>query len=173
MLMSKTIMVDPSEKVTAAAWRRIPILVDMRSGGLWVAGLLMLTGLLFAWQSTELDFGGLPLPGPGFMPLVLGAVLVACAAVIGVERWRDVTVGEPVELGHRDVLVAFAAMLMVPFLFETLGAYLTLGAFGTLLLVVIGRVRIWLAIASLIAGMALCWYFFQILLGLQLPTGPF
>ena len=170
--MSETVMVDSTEKMVTAR-RRIPILVGMRSGGLWVAGLLMLTGLLFAWQSTELEFGGLPLPGPGFMPLVLGAVLAAFATVIGVERWRDVAVGETVELGHRDVLVAFAAMLMVPFLFETLGAYITLGAFGTLLLVAIGRVQIWLAIASSIVGMALCWYFFQILLGLQLPTGPF
>jgi hypothetical protein len=30
-----------------------------------------------------------------------------------------------------------------------------------------------LAGASAIIAMAACWYFFQVLLGLQLPTGPF
>jgi hypothetical protein len=30
-----------------------------------------------------------------------------------------------------------------------------------------------LAIVASALGMAACWYFFQVLLGLQLPTGPF
>jgi hypothetical protein len=30
-----------------------------------------------------------------------------------------------------------------------------------------------LAIGAAALGMAACWYFFQVLLGLQLPAGPF
>ena len=39
-------------------------------------------------------------------------------------------------------------------------------------LVLIGRVSLPLAIAAAGVGMTACWYFFQVLLGLQLPTGP-
>jgi hypothetical protein len=78
-----------------------------------------------------------------------------------------------VDLGHRDVILVCAAMLAIPPLFEPLGAYVTLGLFGAVLLVVIGRVSLVLAGAAAVIGMAACWYFFQVLLGLQLPTGPF
>jgi len=58
-------------------------------------------------------------------------------------------------------------------LFEPLGAYLSLGLFGAVLLVVLARVSVPLAIVSACIAMAACWYFFQVLLGLELPIGPF
>src|SRR5207244_10342538 len=54
--------------------------VSERLGGIIVAGALATAGALFAWQSSLLDLGNLELPGPGFFPLFLGAVLVAFAA---------------------------------------------------------------------------------------------
>ncbi len=80
---------------------------------------------------------------------------------------------ETIELGHRDVLIVFAALLAVPVLFEPLGAYATLGLFGAVLLVLIARVSLVVAGLSAIIAMVLCWYFFQVALGLQLPIGPF
>jgi len=56
--------------------------------------------------------------------------------------------------------------------FELLGANMTLGLLGAALLVLIGRVPLPLAILAAGLGMAACWYFFQVLLGLQLPAGP-
>jgi hypothetical protein len=136
-----------------------------------VAGMLAAVGAVFVWQAALLDLGDIALPGPGFFPLVLGAALTIFAAVIGIECWR--TSGcETVELGHRDVVIVIAALLAVPLVFELLGANMTLGLFGTLLLVLIGRVALPLAIAAAGLGMAACWYFFQVLLGLQLPAGP-
>jgi Tripartite tricarboxylate transporter TctB family len=133
--------------------------------------MLAAAGTLFAWQAFLLDLGDVHLPGPGFFPLLLGVILVILAAVIGIDRWR-LPEGEAVELGHRDVLIAIAALLAVPLAFEPLGAYITLGLFGTVMLVLIARIPLPLAIAAAGAGMAACWYFFQQLLGLQLPTGP-
>jgi hypothetical protein len=49
---------------------------------------------------------------------------------------------------------------------------MTLGLLGAALLVLIGRVPLPLAILAAGLGMAACWYFFQVLLGLQLPAGP-
>jgi putative tricarboxylic transport membrane protein len=151
----------------------LPRKVDVRRGGLTIAGILAATGLLFAGLSLRLDLGSIGLPGPGFFPLVLGLLIVAFSIVIGIERWRTPSNGETVELGHRDVLIVLAAALMVPPLFDPLGAYLTLGLFGVVLLVLVARVSPLLAIASAVVGMAACWYFFQVLLGLQIPMGPF
>ncbi len=91
--------------------------------------------------------------------------------MIGIDCWRSAG-AETVELGHRDVAIVIVALLAVPLVFELLGANITLGLLGTVLLVLIGRVPLPLAIAAAGLGMAACWYFFQVLLGLQLPAGP-
>jgi Tripartite tricarboxylate transporter TctB family len=147
--------------------------ITARRGGMCVAAVLAVVGLLFTWQASLIDFGDLALPGPGFFPLVLGVLVFVLAVVIGVTDWLQVTYRETVELGHRDVLIVFAALLAVPSLFEPLGAYATLGLFGAALLVLIARRSLVIAGLSATIGMAACWYFFQVALGLQLPIGPF
>jgi Tripartite tricarboxylate transporter TctB family len=155
----------------AARW--LPRTVSVRRGGIVVAAVLAGVGLVFAWQASLLDFGGFELPGPGFFPLVLGILVFAFALLIGIEGLRGVGDGGTVELGHRDVLIVFAALIAVAALFEPLGAYLSLGLFGAVLLVFLARVSVPLAIAAAAVAMVACWYFFQVLLGLQLPRGPF
>jgi hypothetical protein len=145
--------------------------ISVRDGGIWVGAVLGVTGLVFGWQASLLDLGDLALPGPGFIPLALSAATVVLAGVIGFMEWRQPDAGETVELGHRDVLVVLAAMLALPLLFEPLGAYLTLGAFGAVLLVLVARTPIVIAVLASVAGMVGCWYFFQVALGLQLPIG--
>jgi hypothetical protein len=157
----------------AGASRLLPCVVSARRGGIAVAMLLAIIGLVFAWQASLLDFGGFELPGPGFFPLVLGVVVIAFSTLIAIEGFRGAGEGETVELGHRDVLIVMVAMVAVAALFEPLGAYLSLGLFGAVLLVVIARVSVPLAVLSACVAMAACWYFFQVLLGLQLPLGPF
>jgi putative tricarboxylic transport membrane protein len=164
-----SILMDSSRR--AARW--LPRAVSARRGGIVVAAVLAGVGLLFAWQASLLDFGGFDLPGPGFFPLVLGVLVFAFAVLIAIEGLRGAGEGETVELGHRDVLIVLAALLAVAALFEPLGAYLSLGLFGAVLLVVLARVAVPLAVASAAVAMVACWYFFQVLLGLQLPRGPF
>jgi len=150
--------------------RRIPVALGERRGGTIVAGMLVAVGVFFLWQGALLDFGTLARPGPGFFPVLLGVAIAAFAATIGFAHWRSPAAGT-VEFGHRDVLISVAALLAVPLMFEPLGAYLTLGLFGTTMLVLIARIPLLPAIAAAAAGMVACWYFFQQLLGLQLPTG--
>jgi hypothetical protein len=164
-----SILMDSSWR--AARW--LPRAVSARRGGIAVAAVLAAVGLIFARQASLLDFGGLDLPGPGFFPLVLGLLVFALATLIGIEVWRGAGEGGTVELGHRDVLIVLAALVAVAALFEPLGAYLSLGLFGAVLLVVLARVSVPLAIAAACVAMVACWYFFQVLLGLQLPRGPF
>jgi hypothetical protein len=147
--------------------------ISARQGGISIAAVLAVAGLVFAWQASLLDFGTYQMPGPGFIPLVLSVATVALAVIIGVGEWRQADSGETVALGHRDVLIVLVAMLAVPPLFERLGAYLTLGLFGAVLLVLVARTSLVIAGLSAVVGMAACWYFFQVALGLQLPIGPF
>ena len=147
--------------------------ISARRGGIGVAALLAVTGLVFTWQAALVDFGDFALPGPGFFPLLLGILVVVLAVAIGVGDWLQAPSRETVAVGHRDVLIVLAAMLAVPPLFEPLGAYVTLGLFGAALLVLIARCSLLLAGVSAAIGMAACWYFFQVLLGLRLPIGPF
>ena len=147
--------------------------ISARRGGMCVAGMLAATGLLFAWQASLIDFGDFALPGPGFFPLVLAVLVVVLSVVIGVEDWLGVGSQGTIELGHRDVLIVLAALLAVPLLFEPFGAYVTLGLFGAALLVLIARCSLLVAGLSAIIAMTMCWYFFQVALGLQLPVGPF
>jgi hypothetical protein len=164
-----SIIMDSSWR--AARW--LPRAVSARRGGIAVAAVLAAVGLVFAWQASLLDFGGFDLPGPGFFPLVLGILVFAFAVLIAIEGLRSTGEDGTVELGHRDVLIVLAALVAVAALFEPLGAYLSLGLFGAVLLVVLARVSVPLAVAAAGIAMVACWYFFQVLLGLQLPLGPF
>jgi hypothetical protein len=137
------------------------------------AGALALTGLLFTWQATLLDLGQIGLPGPGFFPLVLAVLLVVFSVAIAIESRRASSRDEPLEFGHVQVLITFAALLTVPILFELIGAYITLGLMSAVLLVFIARVSLLLAVVSSAVGVAACWYLFGELLGVRLPIGPF
>ncbi len=146
--------------------------VSSRRGGIAAALVLFLTGLFFAWQALALDLGSIGLPGPGFFPFALGVLLMGFAATIAGGAVLHRAAGETIELGHRDVLIGLATLFGACVAFEPLGAYLTLGLFSAALLVLIGRVPIVVAGLSAIAGMIAVWYFFKVLLGLQLPDGP-
>lgn len=118
-----------------------------------------------------LAWGSVSLPGPGFFPLVLGVALLVCSVWIGAGLWRGKPTAENCDLGHRDVIIAMIALLLIAPAFERLGAYVTLGLFAFVLLVFVARVNVFVALASSAVGMAAVFYFFQILLGLQLPKG--
>ena len=143
-----------------------------RRGGLIIAVILGLIGAFFALQSLALSFGDFQLPGPGFLPFGLGLLLIALSAAILIMTFQEPRAAPRVELGHSPVIIAFVGLIGVAALFERLGAFLTLGGFTALMLILIGRVRIVLAVPSSVVGMLAVWYVFKILLGVQLPVGP-
>src|SRR5438093_5981951 len=115
-------MTDQAIESPQGAAAHLPRKVSTRRGGVAVAGALAAIGILFVWQASRLDLGSIALPGPGFFPLVLAVLVVAFAIVIAIDRWRTPANEEAVELGHRDVLIVIAASLVVPLLFDPLGA---------------------------------------------------
>jgi hypothetical protein len=143
----------------------------VRHCGLFCAGALAAIALFFIGQASMLALGTVARPGPGFFPLVLGVALLFCSIWIGAQLWRDNPSGENYDLGHRDVIIAMLALLLIAPAFERLGAYLTLGLFAFVLLILVARTNPFVALASSILGVVAIWYFFQILLGVQLPKG--
>jgi hypothetical protein len=143
-----------------------------RRGGLIVAGVLALTGAFFTLESLNLSFGDLALPGPGFLPFAFGLLLIALSVAVFILAFQEPRDAPRVELGHAPVLIAFAALIATSFLFERIGAFLSLGGFTALMLIFVARVRIIPALLSSVLGMLAVWYIFKILLGVQLPVGP-
>jgi Tripartite tricarboxylate transporter TctB family len=153
--------------------REAVFFVSLRRGRIAAALVLCVLGLAFALAALDLDFGSVGLPGPGFFPFVLGMLLAGFSLAAAVGAMRDPAGREEiVALGHRDVLIAMLALVGVALAFEPLGAFLTLGLFAATLLVLIGRVSPLLAALAAVIGMIAVWYFFKVLLGLQLPNGP-
>jgi hypothetical protein len=165
-----TIPLEPAAETSTAdtsAWH-----LGSRSGELYAAAALALVGVFFVWQSGSLKFGSIEQPGPGFFPSMLGGALCLLAAAIGLHRLRQ-SGEDAIAIGHWDVLIAFAALVAVPILFERLGAYATLGSFMAALLILVGRVSPIIAVPAAGVAMVAVWAFFKVLLGMQLPSGVF
>ena len=130
-------------RLTSPAWSRrgrerplLPRFVSARAGGIATAAALAAIGLWFVWQASLLDLGDFELPGPGFFPLVLGAVVFICASllaartlgVIDARRNRCLRPSRRPDRDRRTVRRAGAV--------RSPGRAITLGLFGAVLLVV-------------------------------------
>lgn len=147
--------------------------VPARVGEMLVALAMLAAGGFFIWQSAGLAFGDLHRPGPGFFPSALGSALAVLATAVLIRAWRGAADAENVHLGHRNVLAVFAASIAAAVGFERLGAYATLGTLAGILLLVLARLSLWRAALGASLGMVAIWAIFKMLLGVQLPPGPF
>lgn len=154
------------ETAEQGAWARP---VSARIGEALTALALVAAAVFFIWQSALLDFGRVGLPGPGFFPFALGIALGLLASAILYLTWRGTTAVEAVHFGHRDILVVFAALVGVAIGFEV-DAYLTLGPFTAVLLLLIARTALWRAVLDASLGMVAVWAVFKLGLGVRLPA---
>lgn len=138
-----------------------------------VAAALLAVAVFFISQAALLDFGRVGLPGPGFFPFALGVALGLVSLTILFLIVRSHAEDEVVFVGHRDVLVALAALVGVAFAFEQADTYLVLGVFVGSLLLLVARTGVWRALLGASLGMVLVWAVFALALGVRLPTGRF
>jgi len=159
-----------SEAAEQGAWGRP---VSARLGEIGMAVALLAAAMFFVWQSTQLPFGHVGLPGPGFFPFALGIALGLLALAILVGAVGAAGDGKVVYLGHRDVLIALAALLGLAFAFERADTYLTLGVFAAALLLLVARAALWRVVLGASLGMVAVWVVFRLGLGVRLPAGEF
>jgi hypothetical protein len=144
--------------------------------GLWssdrvAGGGLFLFAAAVAWQTRTLPLGSLSNPGPGYMPLVLAAVLAALGLLVA---WRG---GQSIsfaalrwpELGHALKILGCCGFAAAAF--EPLGFRLTVLAVSVFLIGVIER-RPLLAVALVSLALSFgTFYLFNDLLKTPLPVG--
>ena len=138
-----------------------------------IAGLALLA--LAAWVALEtrsLPLGTAHGPGPGYVPLLLAALLAACAAALvirgGGARLRDM---EWAEAGHAAAILG--ACLFTAVALDRLGYRLTMALFLLFLYAAVERRRLLVALA-LAVGLALASHWmFDTALRVPLPRGPF
>jgi Tripartite tricarboxylate transporter TctB family len=140
-----------------------------------VAGLMfVLTGVAFAWGSTEYEFGNAANPGPGYFPFGLGVIL---AFLGGLVLFKAMTVetqdGEPIgSIGWRPLLVVVATILLFAVGLPRLGLPLAV-ALVCFVVSFAGRDCKWWEAALLAAGLAaFSAAVFVGGLGLNLPLKP-
>lgn len=159
-----------SEAAEQGAWARA---ASVRRGEVIMAVALLATAVFFMWQSLYLPFGRIGLPGPGFFPFALGVALAVLALAILISTLSKPDDGEAVFIGHRDVLIALAALSGVAFAFDKADSYLALGIFAATLLLFIARAPLWRVLLGTTLGMMVVWAVFKVALGVRLPAGDF
>lgn len=116
---------------------------DAHHGRAWeTAGALfwLAVGLAFSGGGLRLGFGGIATPGPGFLPAVIGAVLVALSAALVISRLAAPAASPP-QLGEwRRAAVAFGALIAYALALNALGYALTTFLFLLAMLRGVGRV---------------------------------
>ena len=137
------------------------------------AGLVLL-GIYLAVRASDLPFGSLRVPGPGFFPLSLSVLLAALAGLLLVRSRFGVRDASVARLGPEisSVVYAVIAMVVYTLTLERIGFPILTCLLMFFLLRVLGRVGWILSIVLAAAGTAFVFVLFR-QLGAQLPLGPF
>jgi putative tricarboxylic transport membrane protein len=148
----------------------------MRSNDLYSSIALCLTGLAFLCGGLRLGFGSLSTPGPGFMPIIVGAalsslsiILVALTLIAGpsqerVTFWQEKT-------SWRKVLSGLLSLILYLLFLNPMGYLITTSLFLIYLLRFVGKRR-WSS--SVLVGLLACvasYFVFKVVLEVRLPAG--
>lgn len=134
-------------------------------------GLVLLAGYVIR-EASLMPAGTIALPGPGFFPVGLAALLAVTGAGLALRALlRPGTGAHRVPLGHRHIAVTLLALASVALLLERLGFLLTASLFLLVLFRAfsgLGWLRAALAAAAATAG---AYLLFHTVLGVPLPGG--
>jgi putative tricarboxylic transport membrane protein len=151
---------------------RIRLAASLRRGEAVAALVLLLLACGVVWQAARMPPGTLGAPGPGAFPGALGVLLAAICIGLLVRAWRmSAAEDESIVLGHRDIALTLAALVVLGLLFEWLGFVLSAGLFMLVLFRAFAPLR-WIgAIVAAAATAAVSYIVFVRLLGVSLPAG--
>ena len=143
-----------------------------------IGGLFwLMVGLLLSVWSTRYQIGGLGHPGAGFLPLLLGLVLISLSLFLllrGAKKVATTAQEAPIPFlfsGWTRVAYTVLILLLTTFLFEKIGYLFTI-----FLLVVFlmwgGKTRTWkmILLVALLSTLSI-YFLFVLLLKQQLPRG--
>jgi hypothetical protein len=135
--------------------------------------VLVLVGLVALWESQQFPLGSLARPGPAYMPVVLGLLLVAFGALVAVMGARSGPLSAVGWHEWRHAVAIFAACAFVAWGLERLGYRLTMGAVLLFLVGVVERKPLATALIMTVAVAGGSFLLFDTVLRVPLPRGPF
>jgi putative tricarboxylic transport membrane protein len=148
--------------------------VSLRALEIGVAGSLLVVGALAMWGAAAMPKGTARLPGPGFAPTILGAVLAAAAIAVIVSSVRaGPERDERLALGHWHITLMVIALIAAALLFEPVGFVVTTALFLFVLLKALSPLDWWRSAVTAVAAAFVAKQLFQTLLSVSLPPFPF
>lgn len=139
----------------------------------FAGAVLFLFSLGVIWESRALPLGDLHTPGPGYMPVVLAAVLAGLSVLIVLGGGAAAPLASLPWTEGRHALAILGGCAFSALALERLGYRLTVIILLVFLLGLMERRRL-VVTAALALGLALGSFFlFSNLLKLPLPRGPF
>ena len=145
------------------------MLTSLRRLEIGVGTALLLLGVLAVWEGARMPQGNAALPGPGMLPVALGALLALCSVALIVRAKAD----ERVAIGHRHVAWTIVAVLAVGLLWERAGFLITCALFLFVMLSMLSTLGWWRALIAATLGAVVARFVFQNLLNVVLPALPF
>jgi len=136
----------------------------------------MIVAAITILLSTKFSFGSFANPGPGFLPLSVGIIMLLLSIVLFVQSYLKREEEEKAALmkgATVRVLLILASLIIYGLLLESLGFILTTFLLMGFLLLAIGSQRIILAILISLFSSIGCYAVFQLWLEVQLPKGIF
>ena len=137
-----------------------------------VTGLVIaLAGAVFAVLAWPMPRGDVGNPGTGFLPFVLGLLLVLLGLACALRALRTRDGQAAVALGGRKTLICILALAGAVLAFIPLGFLPTTAIFLTVLFATLAGISWPRAALSALAASVVLWLVFQTALGLGLPAG--
>lgn len=150
----------------------------MRKSDLWSAGVLLLFGLLAAFEARQLTVGEPGKPGPGFFPFFLAVALslvtlaLVVRSVLNPEKREAVRQESPVPLQWGKVAWTLVGLFAYAFLLEPLGFPLATVLLMFFLFRAVDPLSWAGAVGGSLATSLLTYALFKFGLGVRLPPGP-
>ncbi|KKB06944.1 hypothetical protein VE25_20020 [Devosia geojensis] len=141
---------------------------DLASGGIFVA-----LGAYFALEALRYEFGTPLRMGPGFMPVVLGSVLVALGIAIVLKGFRKPDEEAPPPVPWRGIALVLGTVVFFAATIRGLG-FVPVVAISAFVTALASRNNNWLSAVIIAVGLCvLCLVVFVVGLGLLVPlVGP-
>ena len=145
--------------------------LDLQSSFFW-----MILSAVTVFLSSKLPFGSVANPGAGFLPLLVGILMLLLSLILFVqsslkrEKERKALWAKG---GTGRVLLILASLIVYGFLLESLGFILMTFLLMGFLLLAIGSQRIVLVVLISLFSSIGCYAVFQLWLEVQLPKGIF
>lgn len=137
-----------------------------------VGGTLVLLAGAVLLGSRDLPLGRLAFPGPGFMPVLLAVLLLACGLAIVVLGGKSRRLLDLHWQESRRAALVFLIIGLTALAFQKLGFVLAVGLMLFALVAVVERQGVLFGLGFALSVTLGSFYFFTRILGANLPRGP-